>query len=504
MTRCIVEFKDLPYPYIYITKDLPALSTATATIPTAVYWAIKGVAVCADQIINLSTNGHNLQESSELSTLTDMISKILDHLKKQLTTCYQYIEDKKKVDALQHLFELMIHTDKMEVLKAIICPKDDQLPLLDGEKKRANLEILRKKNVSLLISGLEISQEEITELEQIYKDSKKNAYEVVWIPILEHWADSMQEQFESQQTKMPWLSVHPSFIEKPVIWFIKEKWHFRNKPILVVVDAQGKVVNPNAIHMMRIWGSNAFPFTSSKEEALWKEGVWRLELLLHGIDQTILNWVKDGKYIFLYGGDDIKWIREFTKKARNLAENADIPLQMVYLGKSAKREKVPGVIKTIRDEKLSYCWQEMMVTISFFWTRLQSMLFSKIRLGSVDDSEPMMEEIKKILSYDKSGGWAVLTKGSSVVLNGHSSTVLLALSDYDLWKKQIPEKGFDRSIKEYYDKHHGPAHPCCRFDFSSTLGWIPENMTCPECRRNMEKHFAFVCCHDESAASAQY
>ena len=30
----------------------------------------------------------------------------------------------------------------------------------------------------------------------------------------------------------------------------KEVWHFRNKPILVVLDPQGKAVSPNAIHMM--------------------------------------------------------------------------------------------------------------------------------------------------------------------------------------------------------------------------------------------------------------
>jgi hypothetical protein len=68
-------------------------------------------------------------------------------------------------------------------------------------------------------------------------------------------------------------------------------WHFRNKPILVVLDPQGKVVSPNALHMMWIWGSNAFPFTSLREESLWREETWRLELLVDGIDPVILNWV---------------------------------------------------------------------------------------------------------------------------------------------------------------------------------------------------------------------
>ncbi|XP_059638526.1 protein SIEVE ELEMENT OCCLUSION B-like [Cornus florida] len=509
LTRCIVELKDLPS--IYKQQEIPALTTANATIPTAVYWATRGVIVCAAQIINLSATGHNLQESWELSTLTHKINSILEHLRKQLFTCYQHIEEWRNVeayDALQHIFE-MIHIDNMKVLKALIYAKDDQPPLLDGvSKKRVNLEVLRRKNVLLLISGLDISQDELSVLEQIYNDSRIHAYEVVWMPIVEHWVqwtEPMQKQFESLQATMPWFSVnHPSLIEKPVIRFIKEKWHFRNKPILVVLDPQGKVLSPNAIHMMLIWGSGAFPFTSLREEALWNEEIWRLELLVNGIDQTILNWIRDGKYIFVYGGDDIAWIRKFTTTARSVALASGIPLEMVYVGKSSKREQVRRVISTIMMEKLSHCWQEMAM-IWFFWTRLESMLFSKIQLGRGDDNDPMMQAIKKILSYDKSGGWAVLSNGSSVVINGHSSTVLPALSEYDMWKENISVKGFDPSIKEYHDKLHSAAHPCCRFEFPTTAGRIPENMKCPECLRSMEKHSTFVCCHDEGGAvSALY
>ncbi|XP_059640295.1 protein SIEVE ELEMENT OCCLUSION B-like [Cornus florida] len=508
LTRCIMELKGLPSNYI--TQDVPALSTATATIPSAVYWSIRGVVACAAQIINLGAVGHELQESWEISTLVYKINNILEHLKKQLANCYKHIEDKRDVeayDALQHIFE-MIHIDNMKVLKSLIYAKDDQPPLLDGaSKRRVNLEVLRRKNVLLLISGLDISQDELSVLEQINNDSKIHAYEVLWIPIVEHWAqwtDRMQKQFESLQATMPWFSVnHPSLIEKPVIRFIKEKWHFRNKPILVVLDPQGKVLSPNAIHMMLIWGSGAFPFTSLREETLWNEEIWRLELLVNGIDQTILNWIRDGKYIFLYGGDDIEWIRKFTTSARSVALASRIPLEMVYVGKSSKRDQVRRVISTIMTEKLSYCWQDMAM-IWFFWTRLESMLFSKIQLGRGDDNDPMMLAIKKILSYDKSGGWAVLSNGSSVVINGHSSTVLPALSEYDLWKENIPVKGFDPSIKDYHDMLHGAALPCCRFEFPSTVGRIPEKMKCPECLRNMGKNFAFVCCHDGSDFSALY
>ena len=54
-----------------------------------------------------------------------------------------------KIDAetfqmLQNLFQ-SIHTDNMKILRALICPKDDVLPLLEGSTKRR----VRSPNTSL-------------------------------------------------------------------------------------------------------------------------------------------------------------------------------------------------------------------------------------------------------------------------------------------------------------------------------------------------------------------
>lgn len=237
--------------------------------------------------------------------------------------------------------------------------------------------MLRRKNVLLLISGLDISADELSILEQIYSESRihgtrmESLYELVWIPIVDlshvthpgttpgtygtttgpygtttgpygtttdtfplqkhtgnlpedhslhssnsktmsvfssknlmdpqnysavfkqHWTDPMQKRFDELTSTMPWYSVyHPSIIDQAVVRFVKERWHFRKKPILVVLDPQGKEVSPNALHMMWIWGSTAFPFTSSREEALWRDETWRLELLVSGMDPIIYNdWV---------------------------------------------------------------------------------------------------------------------------------------------------------------------------------------------------------------------
>ncbi|XP_058227605.1 protein SIEVE ELEMENT OCCLUSION B-like [Rhododendron vialii] len=520
LTRCIVAFKELPSAYF--THDVPALAAAANTIPTAVYWAMRGVVACAAQISSLTSIGHeygtSTMEAWELSTLAHKINNIYEHLSKQLNICNQLLEERRNnesYDALRNIFE-MIHIDNMKVLKALIYARDDQPPLFDGStKRRVNLEVLRRKNVLLLISSLDISPDELSILEQIYNESRQHAtrldnlYEVVWIPIVDRrvqqWTDPMQKQFESLQSTMPWYSVHhPSLIDRAVIRFVKERWHFRNKPILVVLDPQGRVVSPNAIHMMWIWGSNAFPFTSLREENLWKEETWKLELLVNGIDQTVLNWIRDEKYIFVYGGDDIEWIRRFTTTARSVAQSARIPLEMVYVGKSSKKEQVRKIVATITNEKLSHTWQDLMIW--FFWTRLESMLFSKIQLGRLDDQDPMMQEIKKLLSYDKSGGWAVLSRGAEVVVNGHGTKVMPTLLEYDLWKEHVATKGFDRSFKDHHDMLHGTEHPCCRFEFLSTAGTgrIPEGMKCPECLRAMEKYITFCCCHDENPSTAAF
>ncbi|KAI3793913.1 hypothetical protein L1987_36536 [Smallanthus sonchifolius] len=285
-------------------------------------------------------------------------------------------------------------------------------------------------------------------------------YEVVWVPIVDpniEYTDAMDIQFEDMKKTMPWYLVyHPSNIDRVLKKFIGDRWHFRRKPIVVVLDPQGRELNPNAIHMMWVWGSTAFPFTTAREEALWRMETWRLELLVSDMDPTIFNWARDGKYIFLYGGDDIEWIRKFTSNARAMATVARIPLEMTYVGKSKNTENVKSAIATINVEKLSYCWQDTTL-IWFFWTRIESMLFSKIQVEQTNDEDPIMPQIKKLLSYDADGSWALLCKGSEILTTGHGFTMLRTVADFDLWKEHAPTMGFDFSFKEYHDKLHVPA-----------------------------------------------
>lgn len=51
VTKCIIEFKQLPAQYI--SEETPPLSLAIAHIPIAAYWTIRSMVVCASQITNL-------------------------------------------------------------------------------------------------------------------------------------------------------------------------------------------------------------------------------------------------------------------------------------------------------------------------------------------------------------------------------------------------------------------------------------------------------------------
>ncbi|KAJ0074735.1 hypothetical protein Patl1_33304 [Pistacia atlantica] len=87
---------------------------------------------------------------------------------------------------------------------------------------------------------------------------------------------------------MPWYSVYdPSIIGPAVIMYIEQVWQFKKEPILVVLDPQGNVVNSDAHHMLWIWGSLAFPFTSAREEELWLQETWPIGFLVKSINAAI-------------------------------------------------------------------------------------------------------------------------------------------------------------------------------------------------------------------------
>ncbi|KAF2308433.1 hypothetical protein GH714_009611 [Hevea brasiliensis] len=284
-------------------------------------------------------------------------------------------------------------------------------------------------------------------LEQIYNESRlhptkqESQYEIVWLPILDPNIlrnDNMQKKFENLQAGMTWYSIyHPSLIDRAVIKFIKEEWHFGKKPILVITE---------------------------------------------------------GRYICLYGGEDMDWIRKFTNTARAVALAAGIPLGMVYAGKSNPKDRVRKNIEAIIVEKLSHYWQDL-TSVWYFWVRIESMWRSKNQLGKTAENDPIMKEIMTMLSFDSSqGGWAIFTRGSDEMVKAKGAPFLTCLTNYSTWQDQIQQKGFMPTLRDQLKDLH-TEHHCNRLVLPGAAGLIPERIVCSECGRVMEI-IMYQCCDE--------
>lgn len=196
--------------------------------------------------------------------------------------------------------------------------------------------------------------------------------------------------------------------------------------------------------------------------------------------------IKEEKYIFFYGGKDNDWIQQFTKKATTIANDPfikelKINIELFCVGKSPKGGEDLGILGR-------------------FWNGIESLFFTNVN----KQTDTVTKEVQKLLSYKNEGGWAVLTKGSTVVVSGHGFTILKVLDDFDTWKNFIKEKGFEFSFKAYYEKVIQTMRHCCRLDIPSVAGKVPETMKCPECPRTMETFVSYKCCHTDSPINAHH
>ncbi|KAI3504563.1 hypothetical protein L1887_26137 [Cichorium endivia] len=508
VTKCFITLKNLPHQYIQ--DDQPPKSTATPHIPTATYWSIKSMVACSSQLTSLLGMNYDryitaTSEAWELSSLAHKVHNIHEHLKSILVLCYQDIEEKQHNEyhlMLVRIFESTTHVDNVKILKALFCAKDDVHPLYHGSSKtRINVDVLRKTNVLLLISDLEITHEEIITLTQIYKHSRTISdlnYEIVWVPVVDTltWNESQQHKLEQLQSMMTWHMIHhPNLLEPAVIKYIKETWKFEKKTILVTLDQKGKVQSTNALHMMWIWRNRAYPFSTTQEESLWKEESWTLRLLVDNIDERIVQWISEERYICLYGGDDMEWIKTFTKSAKDISTSAGINFEMVYVGKSGRKEKITKICKAISEEGISHTWVDP-TSVWYFWTRLESMLYSRTQYGKSIENDAILKEVLTMMGFDGSDqGWALISRGSTEMARANAETALTTLTEFEKWEGSVQANGFVVALKGHLESNQTPHH-CNRLILPGISGEIPDVVVCSECGRQMEKFYMFRCCTD--------
>ncbi|XP_008239602.1 PREDICTED: protein SIEVE ELEMENT OCCLUSION B-like [Prunus mume] len=533
VTKCIVEYCEMiksnyipeDTPPNYIPEDtLPLLDI----IPAPVFLVLRGILACAFHISDLtqrsrdeytkSTEEYSGELPSHFYENKDDIPWELKELPHLLDERHQNIEKKRheeltniKKKRHEEYYKNLIclfqdphqDLDNVKYLRALISQKADTRPLEIGtSKSRFNLERLRWRQVLLLISDLSLSNEEIVNLDHIYKERQNRAeveYEIVWLPVVDAttWDEAKRFRFEELKSKMPWYAVHdPLIIEPPVIKFIRNDWHFDKKMIIVSLDPQGRVSSLNAIHMLWVWGNLAFPFTDEKDQVLWNAESWRLQLVADGIDPTILDWIEKGKYICLYGGDDLEWIRKFTVRAKVVAGLAGISLELLYVGRStATRERIRKVNKVIETENLSRFWPDY-TSNWFFWSRMDSMRCSKAKHHKTVKNDEILKEVMTLLSYDGSGGgWVMVWRGSNETARANGPLTLLTLDDFEAWKNEAAKSGFVPTLKDELKRRHTPDH-CIRLIIPGFGPDIPDRVECPDCGREMEKFLKIRCCTD--------
>ncbi|XP_058180200.1 protein SIEVE ELEMENT OCCLUSION A-like [Rhododendron vialii] len=453
---CIFQFKKLPPQYISHERPPAPLATAMAHFPAAAYWTIRSIVVCSTQTTSL------LGMSNEQAT---------ESVPKQLTRAGNYTRQIKHPEGL----ELSSLAEKLTNIQVGI------------------EEVLKRKTAVLLISDLDhIAEEELFALKRTYDEAKTKLdlqYEIVWIPVVNRSTDeeASRKKFEQLQARMPWYTVvDPWLLDPVVIRYMKEEWHFSNK-ILVALDPQAFVTT------FMVWGNVAYPFTVAKEESLWKEETWKLELLVDSNYPDISAWISQGKHICLYGGADLEWVQNFTAALKDFAKTAEINLEMVYVGKSKANERVKAITSTITAEKLSHC---LPYPISYFWTQLESMWYSGTQHCKTAENDRIFQEVSVILSFDGSEqGWAVISNESTEMARANSDTILKIIKEFKLSAEETKQKGFVPALNEIIKKLPQPHH-CNKLLLPWTSTGIPEKVQCADCARPMEKYFMYRCCTD--------
>lgn len=199
---------------------------------------------------------------------------------------------------------------------------------------------------------------------------------------------------------------------------------------------------------------------------------------------SLFNQIKEGKYIFFFGGTDDQWITQFREKAQEMKNDsvitsgARISIELFGVGQNGKG----------KDD------------LDIFWNKINDLFFhTKL--------DTRKKEIQNLLSYKDDKGWVVLCKGSKLVFSGYGTTVVTVLETFNEWKQELQTSTtteFEVILKEKYKEIEKTDFPCCDFKIKTNAGWVLESLKCPDpdCPKIMEMYVRFKCCHEGHTVKA--
>jgi hypothetical protein len=320
-------------------------------------------------------------------------------------------------------------------------------------------------------------------LQQLYdhpsNTNTEQNYEIIWVPIpsSQKWTDEEKEIFDFYSNSLPWISVRqPWLMSSTILNFFKQEWHYKdNEAMLVVIDSNGRFVNMNAMDMVLIWGVKAYPFSVSREDELWKEHGWSINLLLDGIHPTF-----EGREICIFGSENLDWIDEFVSLARKI-QNLGFQLELIYLSNQRRDERAMEESSILFSPTLQ----------QLFWLRLESIERSKLKRIVIEPSKPdrVFEEVRNLLDFDygKHRGWGIIGNGSTAeTVDGEKMTE--RMRKIVRWGEYAKGLGFTEAIEIAAEKPCELSHTAVvPFEEALTMKVV----TCEKCKWPMKRFVAY-------------
>ncbi|OIW01789.1 hypothetical protein TanjilG_03927 [Lupinus angustifolius] len=471
----------------YDTEKVYSLLLATQEIPLVVYWTIAATVACTGKFVG-STLEYNLSEFQlKLSIFVDKLNYHLESCGNQIGKMDDYEKRIKDSERVKNV---------VGFLKLLIYGNGSQTPLIyEGNTLvKTGVEVFKQKYVLLFISNLESVQDEIFLLNSIYKRLQENPkvvkgfnkedFKILWVPVVDDWNDNRKNKFNELRKEIKWYVLEYSS-ELPGIGLIHEilKYDIEKKdPIISLINPQGDIMNENAKPIIFQWGIEAFPFRKEDAEDLIKKWLW-LWKLIEKVDPNINteDITTRDHYFFIYGGNDIKWIQDFSTAMKKIKQHEyindfDLTIHRHQLGKD-NPDKVP-----------------------YFWIGIDGKKPKKQCQSNLDCEIQKALESLQCLKKDPFG-WVLLSKGHNIKLLGHGEPMLQTVVDFNKWKENVVEKeSFDVAFIEYYDNVVKAISARCDNYISDVVATI----TCPNptCGRVMEvTSVNYSCCHRDNPNS---
>ncbi|KAI3452654.1 hypothetical protein Pfo_009318 [Paulownia fortunei] len=497
LTKFVIGFEGMSMQHELV--DDKAMDITKSNIYMATYWIFRSILVCSSQIADLRNLRLERVDSDKtiiaawaLHSVGHKLNSLCHDLGEHVDECQQQIETR-LYGKLLHMFKEN-QVDNQKALRTLFASQNE-FPLKNSSsKEKCGILELKSKVVILLISKPELLPiEKIFWLVQQTSDHPQHtktegSYAILWVPISSSRELSLADKtsFEFFSNSLPWFSIRrPWSLNSTVINYIKQEWNFKEDPIMVVLNENGMITNSNAMDMVWIWGSKAFPFSTSREKVLWEQANWTVDLMINGINRLLTEWVEEGKNLCIYASENLDWIREFNATMKKI-KSAGIQLEVVYVGCKNPGENVKTIIDTIDQEKL--CTSLTFNKVHLFWFRLERIKRSIGQQGYTTISDKIATKVAELLEFNSNEGWAVIGRGSSTeVINLDPEKLKECLYLFPFWRKNVAAVGLVGAIRSALEPPF--AGGTCHHDelLPYEEGLIEKTLICASCKRPMEK-----------------